>query len=257
VLDAPIDGDVWLNRPFDAMEEHRTGFEHSLHRFLAFAGRSEESYDELVAGPYGEELRGITFESFYNRPAWGPLAAALDALDHGDPGPLRELGGAVAGPPLLGDLVQTYLSVEQRWPHRRLAPYLDHAEHAFTVAPHLAAGAYEDALNLFWPVRPRGAFYGPYTHAATAPAALVIAVTHDPATPYAWGKRVARDLGNARLLTFRGDGHTAITELNPCILGAVIPYLDELALPPKGASCDQVVTARAARRASPAAPWRR
>jgi hypothetical protein len=50
---------------------------------------------------------------------------------------------------------------------------------------------------------------------------------------------------------------TAITQFNPCTLGAVIPYLDELALPPKGESCDQVVTARAARRASPAAPWRR
>jgi hypothetical protein len=84
----------------------------------------------------------------------------------------------------------------------------------------------------------------------------VIAGTHDAATPYVWGMRVARDLGNARLLTFRGDGHTAITQFNPCVLGAVIPYLDELALPPKGASCDQV-TARAARRASPAAPWRR
>jgi hypothetical protein len=66
-------------------------------------------------------------------------------------------------------LVQTYLSVEQRWPHRPLTPYLDHAEHAFTVAPHFAGGAYEDALNLFWPVRPRGAFYGPYTHSAKAP----------------------------------------------------------------------------------------
>jgi hypothetical protein len=60
-----------LNRPFDAMEEHRTGFEHSLRRFLAFAGRSEESYDELLAGPYGEELRGITILSFYDRPALG------------------------------------------------------------------------------------------------------------------------------------------------------------------------------------------
>jgi pimeloyl-ACP methyl ester carboxylesterase len=71
VLDAPIDGDVWLNRPFDAMEEHRTGFEHSLHRFLAFAGRSEESYDELVAGPYGRSCAGSRSRASTTAPLGG------------------------------------------------------------------------------------------------------------------------------------------------------------------------------------------
>lgn len=257
VLDSPIDGDVWLNRPFDAMEEHRAGFEDSLDRFLAFAGRPEDSFETLLAGPYGEEVRGVAFLSFYERRNWPPLADALDALDRGDPGPLHALGGVVDDSDLLPDLIQSYLSVEQRWPHRRAAPYLDHAEHAFAVAPHFAAGAYEDVHNLFWPVRPRGAFHGPYTHSAKAPPVLVVHGTHDPATPYAWGRRVVRDLGNARLLRFRGDGHGAVTQFNPCVLGALIPYVDELELPPPGASCDQAATARTARRASPAAPWPR
>ena len=30
-----------------------------------------------------------------------------------------------------------------------------------------------------------------------------------------WGKRVVRDLGNAHLLTYRGDGHGVITGLTP------------------------------------------
>lgn len=256
LLDSPIDGDVWINRPFDAFAEHRTGFEDSLDRFLAFAGRSEDSFEALLAGPHGEELRGIAFGSFYDRPDWEPLAAALEALDRGDPAPLRALGDTVGDVPVLTDLIQTYVSVEGRWPHRRLAPYVEAAEHQFTVAPHFAAGAYEDAHNLFWPVRPRGAFYGPFRHSAKAPPVLVIGGTHDPATPYPWSRRVVRDLGNARLLTFHGDGHGTVTAFNPCVLGASVPYLYDLELPPEGASCDREVTARAARRASAAAPWR-
>ena len=38
-------------------------------------------------------------------------------------------------------------------------------------------------------------------------------------TPYASAKRLTADLGNARLLTLRGDGHDILSSLNPCILG--------------------------------------
>ena len=37
----------------------------------------------------------------------------------------------------------------------------------------------------------------------------MVATTYDPATPYRGAKSLVRDLGNARLLTMRGDGHTA------------------------------------------------
>ena len=112
--------------------------------------------------------------------------------------------------------------------------------------------------DLFWPVRARGAFYGPFRHSQAAPPALVLHTTHDPDAPYAWGKRVVRDLGNARLLTYRGDGHQVITDFNPCVLAAAVRYLNDLELPPPGAGCDQVavLSSRAARRASAAAPWR-
>jgi pimeloyl-ACP methyl ester carboxylesterase len=255
LLDSPVDGDVWMNRPLDAFTEHRAGFEDSLDRFLAFAGRSEDSFEALLAGPYGEELRGVASLSFYDRGGWEPLAAALDALDRGDPGPLHELRGAIAEPPLLTDLVQSYVSVEGRWPRRRVAPYVESAEHQFAVAPHFAQGSYEDIYNLFWPIRPQGAFRGPFRHSSKAPAVLVMHATHDPATPFAWGRRVVRDLGNARLMTFHGDGHGIVIQFNPCVLGIATAYLNELELPPDGASCDQEVTARAARRASAAAPW--
>ena len=48
-----------------------------------------------------------------------------------------------------------------------------------------------------------------------------------------------RDLGNARLITMRGDGHTAYGGESACIDAAVETYLNTLALPAEGTSCTQ------------------
>jgi pimeloyl-ACP methyl ester carboxylesterase len=282
VLDSPIDGDVWLNRPFHAAEEQSIGGEHSLHRFFAActadretctfgagADSLEDAFDDLLARldetPLdlgdgrtisGADVRAVAFDAMYSKFSWAPFAAALAALEAGDVEALRGFGEGRIDAGILFDVFETYVSVERRYP-RSLTPYLDHAEHLFAVAPHFAFGAFESVSERYWPVEPRGAFYGPYRHAASATPALVIHGTHDPATPYAWGKRVVRDLGNARLLTYKGDGHGVVTELNPCILGALVNYLDDLALPPRGASCKQDVPfATSARRAARADVWR-
>jgi hypothetical protein len=42
------------------------------------------------------------------------------------------------------------------------------------------------------------------------------------------------------LLTVEADGHGAITSFDPCVLGAVVDYLHEGALPPKGSLCVQL-----------------
>jgi pimeloyl-ACP methyl ester carboxylesterase len=107
------------------------------------------------------------------------------------------------------------------------------------MAPHFAQFDYELAADLFWPIELRGAFYGPFRHAASAAPTPVIAGSHDPATPYAWAKRVVRDLGNARLLTFRGDGHGVLKQFDPCAVSALVDYVVDLKLPPAGASCTQ------------------
>jgi pimeloyl-ACP methyl ester carboxylesterase len=274
VLDSPVDGDVWLNRPFDAAREQIIGFEASLDRFLAacaaageacgFGGKQpEDALDALIArldetpldvgdgrAIDGQDLRTIISESLYAKRFWGPLAAALVAAEEGDGAALGELADVVMGPgyDLLYDAFNTYLSVERRHP-RRLAPYLENAEHDFALSPHFAFGTYEMASELFWPVKARGAFYGPYRHADRATPALVIHSTHDPATPYRWGKRVVRDLGNARLLTYRGDGHGVITGLSPCVASALVAYLEDGKLPPPGAVCEQDLDPFAARAA--------
>ncbi len=93
-------------------------------------------------------------------------------------------------------------------------------------------------------------YRGPFRHAAGAPTPLVIAGTHDPATPYGWAKRYVADLGNARLLTYRCDGHGALTDLNPCVgVGVRSRYIEAGALPPEGATCTQSMPASGRRRA--------
>lgn len=66
--------------------------------------------------------------------------------------------------------------------------------------------------------------------------------TYDPATPFRGGQRLVRDLRNARMLTMRGDGHTAYLSGSPdCIDPAVENYLVNRVLPPPGTKCKQDV----------------
>ena len=92
-----------------------------------------------------------------------------------------------------------------------------------------------------WPVRARDAYYGPYNLKQSIPTPLVVATTYDPATPYRGALKLVRTLGNARLLTMRGDGHTAYPGNSPCIDGAVEAYLIGGTLPAPGTSCKQDV----------------
>ena len=74
-----------------------------------------------------------------------------------------------------------------------------------------------------------------------------MATTYDPATPYRGAKSLVRDLGNARLLTMRGDGHTAYPGNSPtCIDPAVEAYVNDGTLPAPGTSCKQDVAIRTA-----------
>jgi hypothetical protein len=96
-----------------------------------------------------------------------------------------------------------------------------------------------------WPVRPRGAYYGPFSAPASAPPTLVVGNTYDPATPYVDARRLAATLGNARLLTMRGDGHTAYFGGNSrCIDRAVEAYLIAGVVPADGTICDKQVPFR-------------
>jgi hypothetical protein len=53
--------------------------------------------------------------------------------------------------------------------------------------------------------------------------------------------QLVAELGNARLLEMRGDGHTAYPRNSPCINSAVEAYLKDLTVPAKGTVCQQEV----------------
>ena len=69
----------------------------------------------------------------------------------------------------------------------------------------------------------------------------MVATTYAPGTFYRNGVRLTRALGNARLLTLRGDGHGAyqLGGSPDCIDAHVDTYVLTLALPPTGTECPQ------------------
>ena len=78
-----------------------------------------------------------------------------------------------------------------------------------------AISGYFDLFYGLFPVDAEDGFYGPVENSRKATTALVVGTVYDPATPYAMARRLTADLGNARLLTMRGDGHTAYRRGSP------------------------------------------
>ena len=76
----------------------------------------------------------------------------------------------------------------------------------------------------------------PAVRAAGAPPLLVIGTVNDPATPYASAQVLAKTLATGRLLTWRGEGHTAYPKTK-CVTAAVNAYLLSLEVPRTGATC--------------------
>jgi len=66
---------------------------------------------------------------------------------------------------------------------------------------------------------------------------LVIGTTGDPATPYEWAESLTQRLGNATLLTYKGEGHTAYGRSNQCIIDAVDNWLVHGEMPDSGTVC--------------------
>jgi hypothetical protein len=86
-----------------------------------------------------------------------------------------------------------------------------------------------------WPFPARGA---PTT--ITAPGAdpiLVVGTTGDPATPYGNAVTLADSLDSGVLLTYEGEGHTAVGQGSACIADAVSAYLIDGTVPAPDTRC--------------------
>jgi pimeloyl-ACP methyl ester carboxylesterase len=256
-LDAPVDVDVWVNRPFEATREQLASFEGSLDRLFMhcvasascpFGGDDPEAaldalLDRLDREPLpvpggaidGDALRLGLLELVYAPSLWPATAAMLAELERG----VTDLARELIVIDLFGMNMDAFWSITAAdGDHERnLAPYLRSVRHTWGMSDHFwLARGYEAARFGFWPVEGRGAYRGPINARGAEVPPLIFAVRHDPATPYRWGQRLARDL-DARLLTVNGDGHGAVR--NPCVMPIAKRYLEDLELPAPGVTCTQ------------------
>lgn len=272
VLDGALDADRYINKPLESLREQTSGFERALGRFLAacegdqvacsgFGGADPwTAFDELIeqadrqplptaqGRPLdGDDIRAGSAQAVYSKASWGELGQALAQAADGDGTLMRDITDGFYGrnedgsyDPLL-DRYYAIGALEQRYP-KRLDTYLEAGDHSWGLFDHAFWNhGYTELPWGLWPVNPRGVFRGPFKAARNGPTALVVATTYDPATPYRGSVRLARDLGNARLLTMRGDGHTAYGGNSPCIDAAVEGYLENGVVPADGTTCVQDV----------------
>ena len=271
VLDGALDPVEYLTDPVSLSTAQAASFERALDRFAeacavdqlacsGFGGLDPLlAYDRLLATAeaapipapgYPEdprpvtahEIREVTLTLLYVKQAWGLLAAALAAAEDGDASLLRALADQIVhADPTSNDRFLAISAGEQQWP-TDVDAYLERGAAEWAAFPHFWGGfAYAEIPWGLWPVRDEDAFYGPYELLATSPTPLVIGTTYDPATPYSGSVAMVEALGNARLLTMEGDGHTAYGGNSACIDSVTDAYLISAALPAPGTVCQQEV----------------
>ncbi len=86
-----------------------------------------------------------------------------------------------------------------------------------------------------WPY-PNTRTPAPVKYSGEAPI-VVVGTTGDPATPLEWSQSLRKQLENASLVTWQGDGHTAYGRSNSCVSSAVDDYFVDGKLPQDGLTC--------------------
>ncbi len=278
VLDGALDPDQYLNDPSAALTAQTAGFETALARFAqacavdqvacaGFGGADPYlAYDDLVAAAdaapipatgfspdarpvTGDDIRAATLSMLYAKQLWGVLALALSEAAAGDATLVRAIvQGAFYGEleegtyDPAGDRYFAISASEAAYGPEDVPALLDRGADSWAAFPHFWFNSgYSEVGYALWPADDEDAYRGPFTVPASSPTALVIGTAYDPATPYQGSVAMAAQLGNARLLTMEGDGHTAYGGNSTCIDAATEAYLVDLTLPEPGAECLQEV----------------
>jgi pimeloyl-ACP methyl ester carboxylesterase len=275
VLDGALDANEFLTDPIHGIRQQTKAFEVELGRFfqacaadqaacLDFGGKDPwAAYDVLVdqlnATPIpgapgsqrvvdGDDILAGSLAVLGAKFLWPLLAEALATASQGDGTLAQLLVDAFYGrlddgtfDPFF-DRFYAITSTEMQFPRNNLDAYFKLGAEDFDLFDHFWWNSgYFDLAQALWPVKPQGAFLGPFKAPGNATPTLVVGTTYDPATPYKGAKRLVNQLGNARLLTMRGDGHTAYPGNSPCIDVAVEAYLEDGVVPPPGVVCVQDV----------------
>lgn len=177
----------------------------------------------------------------YRPSSWKKLAEALAQAANGDAAGLLSLSDGYFDRKTdgtYGDSLEVYygvLSVDAPFPKDVLV-YDTLTKKLEMETPRLGAyfpfTAYASGQ---WPVS-SWREPGPISASGSAPI-LVVGSTNDPATPYAWGVSLAKQLSSGVLLTRNGHGHVSFLRNNTCIDSAVTDYLVNLTVPAAGTVC--------------------
>jgi pimeloyl-ACP methyl ester carboxylesterase len=277
VLDGALDPDQYMNDPLDSLDEQTAGFERAISRFMISCAAHQDlcpfgdgdvrgTVDDLIeqadASPIpasnapdrpvdGDDIRASLAQEVYSIYAWDELRDALVQLEAGDGAGIRTIADGFYGRNEDGSF--------SPGTDRYFLLSADEQNYPRGIEPYLKAGksAYQDYDYAFWnhgyaelnwglyPIRARDKYDGPFRTRNGDPTTLVVGTRYDPATPYKEAKRLVQQLGNARLLTMTGDGHTAYDGYpadgfnSECADKAIEAYLFDLALPAEGTKCGQ------------------
>ncbi|MFE1782207.1 alpha/beta hydrolase [Streptomyces sp. NPDC059506] len=278
VLDGNVDPVRWVRMnpelPTELRQTADTGSARTLSRFLELCGRTtrdhcafsagtpqatRDKYEELLRRlrerPRGEWTYAATVAAVVNGlyvvdPGWSELAQNLQALWEGRTPPRGDSDGAPRAPRLPGlpgtnrepsyPEVEPPLAVECSESPNPRDPSLYPRFERYARARSGDVAGYWTWLPepcATWPARAARPYTGPWNR-STVPV-LTVNTTHDPATPYPAGVAATRHLGNARLITVRGYGHTTLLNPSTCVGRHEVRYVLTGALPPRDTVCRQ------------------
>jgi pimeloyl-ACP methyl ester carboxylesterase len=175
--------------------------------------------------------------ALYDERTWSSLAAALEQAAAGRGSILLQLFDSIVDRKPNGtytSLQEVYSAVTCRdRAHPSGVEDVEATAHAAAQeSPAFGATiAWSGLVCALWPI-PAETFPAA---AGARPPVLVIGTTNDPATPFVWAKALSQQLG-ARLLTYKGEGHTAFGK-DTCVDRIGNAYLLDLTLPAEGKTC--------------------
>jgi pimeloyl-ACP methyl ester carboxylesterase len=265
VLDGAVDPTLSL---LDHGRSQTIGFQKALDAFLAdcassrscawkLTGDAHAAYRELKDKvqasplPARDTSRVLTESLFvagvaaalYSKDSWQYLQQGLEAARNGDGTVMLFLSDQLTGRHDDGtyDNLQdafTTISCRDEPVPDGLKPWLDAAAALKPQAPDFAEEGTVAPTGPGYPCslftsRPAAAALPP---SITAPPALIVGTTGDPATPFAEAQGMTKAYAGSVLLTRKGEGHTGYGD-SACVRKHADRFLLEQVLPPAGTVC--------------------
>jgi len=196
-------------------------------------------YGGTVTVNYGVLTTAIA-ASLYSNQQWPDLAKSIATAYRGNGNLLAAVAYSYAGLQQNGTFsnmtaANIATGCEDNKAPTSIAQYKALAIKMADAAPVFGASeAWGTITCTYWPVKPVSS-PAPIANHSNAEI-LVVGSTGDPATPYSGAVNVAKELGNADLLTRTGSGHTAYL-FSSCVRNWTDSYFMTTALPPKGSVC--------------------